>query len=648
MCHPTGSKTPLKMNYLITALIVYFLVVSTLSAPAKLSSSHFALDQEIKMIEFHLSNLDDKRSWTIDSGKESPVLFKVTLLEINFVKLDSNCLNSSHIAITDSNNNSVAYCANLKNRELRIFSKTLKIEIISSNISQEDQYAKFSYEIIDPGTQPISPLCSHIKEGLYRFWPCKTQFYSDNFSDTVCIPSTEICDGIIQCPGSEDENAKTCEILNSTSLKLPSLRNEEPIGPVSNESCPNNTFYCHNDAKCITSANVCDGVQDCLGNTDESPCACDWKKNKSDILEFDNINVDDKSTSCIEDLKFLCPVENTCLPVSVVCNGIIDCSDGYDEGPQVCKAMGNLGQNQSRNDILVSTDENVAKIPYENEIDKSTTTTAEVISSESADCSISTSNHVENSRTTSNILITQEEESSESTEVLENKTDKGLEKREGSGSVIDTTHEPNTDLFTTPIIEALIEHDTATQTLTENPFTESNEIPVETGPKLENASWTAKNEALEGSSIDLRAETETFENSQESSDSPAMIHETFASGALIEKSNQTMMLMEPTSELEEITPESTSELSTESLNSTIEPEALNLKKSITSSNEKEEIVFPPLWIARISSGSFFLCYGMLLDLESTSRWVLIPYSCGQYLEPSSMRVHFGAGIDKYE
>ncbi|VUZ54696.1 unnamed protein product, partial [Hymenolepis diminuta] len=85
-----------------------------------------------------------------------------------------------------------------------------------------------------------------------------------------------------------------------------------------------------------------------------------------------------------------------------------------------------------------------------------------------------------------------------------------------------------------------------------------------------------------------------------------------------------------------------------SLNSTIEPEALNLENPITSSNEKEEIVFPPLWIARVSSGSFFLCYGMLLDLESTSRWVLIPSSCGQYLEPSSMRVHFGAGIDKYE
>ncbi|KAM3179034.1 hypothetical protein ACTXT7_001433 [Hymenolepis weldensis] len=634
------------MNYLITALIVHFLVVLTLSAPAKLSSSHFALDQEIKMIEFHLSNLDDKRSWTIDSGKESPVLFKVTLLESNFVKLDSKCLNCSHIAITDSNNNSVAYFAYLKNRELRIFSKTLKFEIISSDNSQEYQYAKFSYEIIDPGTQPISPLCSHIKEGLHKFWPCKTQFYSDNFSDTVCIPSTEICDGIIQCPGSEDENAKICEILNSTSLKLPPLRNEESIGPVSNESCPNNTFYCHNDAKCITFANVCDGAQDCLGNTDESSSACDWKKNKSDILEFNNVTVVDKSTSCTEDLKFLCPVENTCLPVSVVCNGIIDCSDGFDEGPQVCKAVGNLGQKQSRNDILVSTDENVAKIPYGNEIDKSTTTAA-ITASESADCSMSTSNQVENSQTASDILITKEE-ISESTEVLENKTDKRLEKTESSDSGIDTTHEPNTDLFTTPTIETSIELDTATQILTENPFTESNEILVETSPNFENASWTAKDDALEDSSIDLWAETETFENSQKSSDSSAMIHEIFTSGALIEKSNQTATLMEPTSELEEITPESALELSTEALNSTIEPVALNLKKSITPSNEKEEIVFPPLWIARVSSGSFFLCYGMLLDLESTSRWVLIPSSCGQYLEPSSMRVHFGAGIDKYE
>ncbi|KAH9280462.1 Protein FAM98A [Echinococcus granulosus] len=88
--------------------------------------------------------------------------------------------------------------------------------------------------------------------------------------------------------------------------------------------------------------------------------------------------------------------------------------------------------------------------------------------------------------------------------------------------------------------------------------------------------------------------------------------------------------------------------------STDAADGLTLKKAdmpsiIVRRREVEgEIAFPPLWIARVSSGSFFLCYGILLADDSPLRWVLIPASCGRYLQFSTMLVHFGAGIDNYE
>lgn len=112
-----------------------------------------------------------------------------------------------------------------------------------------------------------------------------------------CIPITNICNGIKECPQGDDELG--CE----------------------NVTCSTNQFHCQshtNTSICIPESWVCDGKNDCVDGSDEVKCSSCEENHKSCVLK------------CSED-EFRCNDGQNCLPTSLKCNGIKECSDDSDE-----------------------------------------------------------------------------------------------------------------------------------------------------------------------------------------------------------------------------------------------------------------------------------------------------------------------------
>lgn len=85
--------------------------------------------------------------------------------------------------------------------------------------------------------------------------------------------------------------------------------------------CPNNTFQCHKNHRCIQKKYVCDGYNDCGDASDErlapaGPCV----------------------VKTCNSTQFKCDVNN-CIDKSWVCDGHNDCEDASDEDPERCKGV---------------------------------------------------------------------------------------------------------------------------------------------------------------------------------------------------------------------------------------------------------------------------------------------------------------------
>ena len=78
-------------------------------------------------------------------------------------------------------------------------------------------------------------------------------------------------------------------------------------GPSFSEPCVSGYFQCHDNSKCIRDYWMCDNVNDCDDNSDESPLVC-----------------------CGDTNQFHCG-SGVCISQGVVCNGVDDCVYGEDE-----------------------------------------------------------------------------------------------------------------------------------------------------------------------------------------------------------------------------------------------------------------------------------------------------------------------------
>ena len=104
-----------------------------------------------------------------------------------------------------------------------------------------------------------------------------------------CVPLTNRCDGVRDCPLGEDELGCPNETIPST--------------------CSPDQFHCHGGG-CIDNDFVCDGDLDCSDGSDE-PDTCEPHQ-------------------CFSN-EMACPKQRHCIPHSAICDGQSDCADGSDE-----------------------------------------------------------------------------------------------------------------------------------------------------------------------------------------------------------------------------------------------------------------------------------------------------------------------------
>ncbi|CAF3346667.1 unnamed protein product [Rotaria socialis] len=85
-----------------------------------------------------------------------------------------------------------------------------------------------------------------------------------NRSALICLPASQVGDGIIDCLGASDE-IEYCR--------------------KSNENYRTRGFYCPNDSKCVQHGELCNGNQDCLLGDDENVC-----EHRSQLCEKSNFH----------------------------------------------------------------------------------------------------------------------------------------------------------------------------------------------------------------------------------------------------------------------------------------------------------------------------------------------------------------------
>uniref|UniRef100_W4VRI0 Putative yolkless n=1 Tax=Corethrella appendiculata TaxID=1370023 RepID=W4VRI0_9DIPT len=158
-------------------------------------------------------------------------------------------------------------------------------------------------------------------------------------SSAKCISGAYTCDGDKDCRLGEDE--KNCEGHEIIHIPTP---------------CQSSEFMC-TDKMCIPQDLVCDGVNHCLDNSDETIGCLDIEnkckgflcKNKHCLSNIDWVcdgrddcgdNSDEEHcfpTCSLEYNKFMCNDNKTCIDISKLCDNNNDCEDKSDEG-RLCKS----------------------------------------------------------------------------------------------------------------------------------------------------------------------------------------------------------------------------------------------------------------------------------------------------------------------
>ena len=135
-------------------------------------------------------------------------------------------------------------------------------------------------------------------------WECKSGMSDCGGATAHCILDRKICDGVVDCPGGEDEEGLTTSdgLDIQCGLVGGHCRLYHALYPAANYTAGS---LCRGGV-CVARRSWCDGVCDCAECEDEESCQ-EW--------------------DCGE-RRFKCRVSNICLHQARVCDGVYDCGAG--------------------------------------------------------------------------------------------------------------------------------------------------------------------------------------------------------------------------------------------------------------------------------------------------------------------------------
>ncbi|XP_053968133.1 uncharacterized protein LOC128869590 isoform X1 [Anastrepha ludens] len=128
--------------------------------------------------------------------------------------------------------------------------------------------------------------------------------------DGDCISINALCDGVVNCADSSDENSEMCR------KRLEEVPPGESDGNTNQLNCAGwDQMKCWSGF-CISVDGKCNGIRDCDDGSDETARLC-------------------KAMTCTEK-EFKCDY-GACVPLNAVCNGKVECWDETDENPELCE-----------------------------------------------------------------------------------------------------------------------------------------------------------------------------------------------------------------------------------------------------------------------------------------------------------------------